>query len=109
MNYDIIVQYIRPELLILVIILYLIGTAIKHTKYIRDELIPFILGVLSVLMSAVYILSVSPAPSGYQEVLSLVFNIVIQGICCAAAAVYFNQNVKQYKKLKTTEETSEES
>lgn len=92
-------QYIRPELLVLVILLYCIGIAIKKTKYIADELIPFILGVISILICAVYIVAVTDTPHGYQEVLSIIFNIIIQGICCAAAAVYFNQTYKQTKKL----------
>lgn len=99
MDVSILTKFIRPELSILVILLYLIGLAIKKTKYIKDHFIPFILGFFSIALCAIYILSVSPEPKNYQEVLSLIFNIIIQGICCAAAAVYFNQLGKQYKKM----------
>lgn len=112
MEYEILVQYIRPELLILVPILFLIGKAIKSTKYIRDEFIPFILGILSIMLTAIYILSISAVPKDYQEILGVIFDILIQGICCAAASVYFHQMVKQRNNLveenKSTDEGSQE-
>lgn len=101
--YDILMQYVRPELVVLVVILYCIGIALKNTKTIADEMIPFILGVLSILITALYIVAVSDTPKGYQEVLSIIFNILVQGICAAAAAVYFNQSIKQAKKFQATE------
>lgn len=107
MEYEIILQYIRPELLVLVVMLYLIGVAIKKTKYIKDELIPFILGILGILVSAIYILAVSPVPTGYKDVLWLIFDIIVQGVLCAAAAVFFNQAGKQYNKLTKSDTTNE--
>ena len=107
MDYEILLQYIKPELVVLVVILYLIGTAIKNTKYIKDEFIPFILGFISICLAAIYILSTSPSPKDYREVLSLIFNVVIQGVCCAGFAVYVNQMGKQYKKLISSEAVKE--
>lgn len=107
MEYEILIQYIRPELLILVPILFLIGKAIKNTKYIKDEFIPFILGVLSIMLTAIYVLSVSVSPKDYQEILGLVFDILIQGICCSAASVYFHQIGKQYNNLVETKPEDE--
>ena len=99
MDVSIVTQYIRPELMVAVVILYCIGMALKKSSYIKDNLIPIILGLISIAVCAIYVLSVSERPGNYQEVLSLVFNIIIQGICCAAAAVYFNQIGKQTKKM----------
>lgn len=100
---SIVTQYIRPELMVLVVILYCIGIALKKSSYIKDHFIPFILGFISLALCAVYVLSISPQPTGYQEVLSLIFDIIIQGVCCAAASVYFNQLGKQYNKMKDGE------
>lgn len=102
-NLELLTQYIHPELVVLVVILYVIGISIKKSKYISDEFIPFILGGISIALCAIYILSVNDVPKSYQTVLSLIFDIIVQGVCCSGAAVYFNQLVKQMTKLKLTD------
>lgn len=99
MSYEVVLQYIRPELFILVLVLYGIGVTIKNSMYIKDEFIPFILGFIGIVIAAIYILSVSSTPTTYQEVLTLIFEIIIQGLCCAGLAVYANQISKQAKKI----------
>ena len=105
MDYSILLQYIRPELLVLVLVLYFIGMVFKKSKYIKDELIPLILGGISITLCAIYIISLSETPNSYQEVFGMVFNIIIQGVCCAAASVYTNQMYKQLSKINIQEET----
>ena len=110
MDYELLTEYIRPELMVLVVVLYFIGMALKKTTYVKDELIPVTLGLISILLCAIYILAVEPISGGYQQVLIAVFNIIIQGLCCAAAAVFFNQLYKQNSKLnesKNVEETED--
>ena len=107
MDISVVTQYIRPELMVAVVILYCIGMALKKSSYIRDNLIPIILGLVSISICAIYVLSVSEKPGNYQEVLALIFNIIVQGICCAAAAVYFNQIGKHTKKM-NSEDSKEE-
>lgn len=99
MEVTILTQYIRPELIFLPVILYCIGIGLKKTLYIRDNWIPVILGFCSLSLCAIYILSIAEKPTNYQEVLSVIFDIIIQGICCAAASVYGNQIHKQITKL----------
>lgn len=108
MDYSILFQHIRPELLILVVVLYFIGMTLKRSKYVQDELIPIILGVTSVILCAVYIASVSDVPNDYREVLGMIFTIIIQGVCCAAGSVYVNQMGKQLHKLKLEESNKED-
>lgn len=98
MTIDALTQYIRPELGVVVVVLYFMGMALKKFEYIKDEFIPVILGIVSIVLCGIYILAVSETPTGYQEVLILIFNTIIQGICCAAASVYVNQVYKQSKK-----------
>ena len=100
MDYSLFTQYIRAELLVLVLILYAIGVVLKSTSWVKDEVIPFILGIISILLCAIYIIGISDKPTNYQEVLILIFNIIIQGICCAACSVYVHQIWKQSNKLK---------
>ena len=88
-----IMEYIKPELLILIPVLYLIGAAIKSSK-IADKFIPWILGGISVAMSALWILATSFPATAAGAALA-VFTSVTQGVLIAGASVYVNQLVKQ--------------
>lgn len=89
MNYE---QYILPELLILIPVLYLIGTALKRFEGIKNNWIPVILGVAGVGMALLYELTVMPFS------ISAVYMAIIQGILCAGATVYAHQTIKQLSK-----------
>lgn len=108
MTHDILLEYIRPELLILVIVLYCIGMVLKASTYVKDELIPFILGTVSIILCALYIFAVTDISGGYKTVLIACFEIIIQGILCAAGSVYFNQLFKQAEKLKALDDKSDD-
>ena len=88
-------QFIRAELLILIPVLYLIGVGIKKSN-IRDNLIPVILGVCGILLSALYLFTAIPLNNS-TDVATLVFSAITQGILCAGASVYANQLYKQAK------------
>lgn len=88
-------NYIKPELLILVPVLYLIGTGIKQSK-IADKHIPWILGAVSVFLAGLYIFASEPI-RGSQSVAIALFTAITQGILCAGASVYINQLIKQSK------------
>ena len=90
-------EYIKPELLVVAIVLYFIGIGLKNTELIKDKFIPIILGILGVIISAIYIISTSTI-SGYQEVLIVIFTSIVQGILVAGASVYINQIIKQSSK-----------
>ena len=90
-------EYIKPELLVLIKVLYFIGMGIKNTELIKDKYIPIILGVIGVIVSAIYIIATSQI-KGYQEVLTVIFTAIVQGILVAGASVYVNQVIKQTKK-----------
>ena len=91
--YEMLKEFIKPELLVLIPVLYLIGMALKKSN-IADKHIPWILGVASVLLSFIFILSTTTF-NGWQELLMIVFMGFTQGILCAGASVYVNQIVKQ--------------
>lgn len=90
-------DYLKPELLILVPVMYLIGMGSKKSALIADKYIPVILGIVGVLISGVWVLATSPLGS-FQEVCMAVFTAVTQGILAAGASVYINQIAKQSKK-----------
>lgn len=90
-------EYIKPELLILTVVLYFVGIGIKNTELVKDKYIPIILGVVGVLISGIYIVATSTI-NGYQEVLTVIFTSIVQGILVAGASVYINQVIKQSNK-----------
>lgn len=89
-------EFIKPELLILIPVLYLIGIAIKKSK-IRDNLIPLLLGACGVILATIYVFAVEPVLST-QSLLASIFTAITQGILCAGASVYINQIIKQAQK-----------
>ena len=91
-------EYIKPELLILIPVLYLIGIAIKKSN-LADKYIPFILGIVSVLLSGLYLFATEPI-SGGQAIATAIFTALTQGILIAGASVYANELVKQAGKDK---------
>ena len=50
-------EYIKPELLILAIVLYFLGVAIKNTEAIKDKYIPLVLGFVGIIFSAIYVVA----------------------------------------------------
>lgn len=90
-------EYIKPELLILAIVLYFLGVAIKNTEVIKDKYIPLVLGLVGIIFSAIYVVATSTIAS-YQDVLTIIFTSIVQGILVAGASVYVNQLIKQSNK-----------
>ena len=89
-------DFIRPELLILIPVLYLIGTGIKRSE-IRDKWIPWILGGCGIALASMYIFAMTPILV-MADVLSAIFAAVTQGVLCAGASVYVDQLIKQSQK-----------
>ena len=67
---DMLKEFIKPELLILVPVLYLIGVALKKSE-LKDKFIPFILGAVGVLLATIYVLA-SCQILGWQDRKSVV-------------------------------------
>ena len=90
------IKFIKPELLILIPVLYLVGIGIKKSK-LSDTLIPLILGVISVLMSALWVMATSDIYT-LKDIAYALFVSATQGTLSAGASVYFNQLYIQSKK-----------
>lgn len=89
-------DFIKPELLVLIAVLYFIGAALKKSA-VRDKLIPFILGGIGVALALIWVLATSPLGTA-QEILLAVFTAIVQGVLVAGASVYANQLYIQSKK-----------
>lgn len=85
-------DYIKPEMLVLVPVLYIIGMMLKKTKRVDDRMIPAILGEIGMVLAMLWAIS-AEGLSGIG-----VFTGLTQGILCAGMAVYANQLWKQPRK-----------
>ncbi len=93
MNFE---EFIKPELLILIPVLYIVGIGLKKSK-LSDTLIPLVLGVIAIVLSAAWVIATSDI-SALNEVAYALFISVTQGILSAGASVYVNQLYVQLKK-----------
>ncbi len=89
-------SFIKPELLILVPVLYIIGIGLKKSK-ISNRVIPITLGIVAVILSAFWVIADSDIYS-YKDVANAIFVSFTQGMLCAGASVYVNQLIVQAKK-----------
>lgn len=89
-------EFIKPELLILIPVLYIVGIGLKKSK-ISDTLIPLILGGISIALSTAWVISTSNI-SNLKDIPYALFISVTQGILAAGASVYVNQIYIQSKK-----------
>lgn len=89
-------SYISPELLVLVPALFLVGMAIKKFGS-DDRVIPLVLGLLGMMLACLYGFATMKAG---DTVAMTLFTGILQGIFCAAGAVYVHQNYRQLTKPK---------
>lgn len=93
MDIEALKELVKPELAILIPVMWAIGYAIKNTQKIDDKYIPIILGVVSILLTALGLLATVES-----NLVTLLFAAITQGIIIAAVAVYGNQLIKQMNK-----------
>ena len=93
MNFE---EFIKPELLILVPVLYVIGIGLKKSK-LSDTLIPLVLGGIAIALSAAWVIATSDI-STLKDIAYVLFVSVTQGILSAGTSVYVNQLYVQSKK-----------
>lgn len=90
-------KYIKPELLVLIPVLVFLGCAAKQSNVVKDKFIPALLAAAGVLLAGLYVLATTTLAAP-QDVAQAVFTALVQGLLCAAGAVYADQCVKQAKK-----------
>lgn len=92
-----IVNYVKPELLMVAVVLYFIGMGIKKTERIRDKYIPLLLGLCGILLAAIWVLATSVFATR-QDIAMAIFTAIVQGILLAGLSTYVNQIFKQIQK-----------
>ena len=92
MDWSIVLEFIRPELFILIIFLWCLGLFLKKAPFFKAEwLIPFVLLGVSVVITIAYIAIVG----GEGFTAAVMITGLIQAVIIAALAVFGNEILKQ--------------
>ncbi len=92
-----IMNYVKPELIVVAVVLYFIGMGLKKAEAVPDKYIPLILGGAGIVLCAIWVLASCPLDSG-QNIAMAIFTAIIQGILVAGLSTYVNQIIKQAQK-----------
>jgi len=92
-----IMNYVKPELIVVAVVLYFIGMGLKQSQMVKDKYIPLILGGIGIALCAVWVFASCPISTG-QEIAMAVFTAIVQGILVAGLSTYVNQTMKQMSK-----------
>lgn len=84
MEWNMVLEYINAELIVVVIACWIIGYVLKRTPLIPDWCIIYLVTIIAIVFAC--------------TLLGFTVQSVIQGILCGAVAVYGNQLIKQGKK-----------
>ena len=93
---EVVLNYVKPELVVVAIVLYFIGQALKKSNA-PDKYIPLILGAVGILLAMLYVIATSQL-NQLQDILMAVFTSIVQGILLAGLSTYVNQIWKQLNK-----------
>ena len=92
-----IVNYVKPELIVVAIALYFVGMALKQAQAVKDKYIPLILGGISIAICAIYVTATCTCNTA-QDIAMAIFTAITQGILVAGLSTYVNQIIKQTNK-----------
>lgn len=92
-----IMNYVKPELIVVAAVVYFLGLGIKKSQTIKDKYIPFINGGVAVVLCGLWVFATSNFSSG-QDIAMGLFVGITQGILMAGLSTYADQLVKQARK-----------
>jgi hypothetical protein len=85
-----IINFVKPELLILIPVLYILGIVLKGTTLIKDKYIPLVLILIGILLATLWVLATTQL-SSKQIVFMAIFVAITQGTLVSCGAVGINQ------------------
>lgn len=89
-----VMDYVRPELVVVAVALYFIGSWIKQSETIKDKYIPLINGAIGIVICALYVLATCECNT-MQLIMMALFTAITQGILVAGLSTYVHQLIKQ--------------
>jgi len=90
MDLSIALQFVKPELLIVMVACYVLGLFLK-ASLMKDWLIPYVLLIVAIVLTIAY----TAVVLGLGLTGKVIIEGFIQGLFAAALAVYGNQLIKQ--------------
>lgn len=94
---DQIMNYVKPELIVVAIVLYFIGMWLKQAAFIKDKYIPLVLGIVGIFVCGIWVMATASFATS-QDIALAVFTAIVQGILVAGLSTYVNQIFKQLNK-----------
>lgn len=92
-----IVNYIKPELIVVAIALYFLGLWLKQAAFIKDKYIPLVLGIVGIFVCGIWVMATATFATG-QDIALAVFTAIVQGVLVTGLSTYVNQFIKQLRK-----------
>lgn len=86
------INYIKPELLMVAVVLYLAGRALKKAQAVSSRLIPLVLSAAGIVLCAVWVLATSSLETG-KDIAMAVFTSVVQGMLVAGLSACIHRAV----------------
>ena len=90
-------DYVKPELLVVAVVLYFVGAWLKQSETVKDKYIPLILGCAGILICGIYVFATCSCKNA-QDIAMAVFTSTTQGVLVAGLSTYVNQLIKQLEK-----------
>lgn len=90
-------NYIKPELLVVSVVLYLIGTWLKKFQFIKNKFLPLILGAIGIVLCTIWVLATCPL-SSMQDIAMAIFTAIVQGILVTGLSMGVNQLISKVKR-----------
>lgn len=92
-----IMNYVKPELIVVAIALYFLGMWLKQAAFVKDKYIPLVLGIVGIFVCGIWVMATATFATG-QDIALALFTTIVQGILVAGLSTYANQIVKQIGK-----------
>jgi len=92
MDWKVVLEFIRPELVILIVFIWALGLFLKKAPWFTGEWkIPFILLFTSIIITVLYLAIIL----GEGFVAAVIVSAIIQGTIIAALAVFGHESIQQ--------------
>ena len=92
-----IMNYVKPELIVVAIALYFLGLWLRQAAFIKDKYIPLVLGIVGIFVCGIWVMATATFATG-QDIALAVFTAIVQGVLVAGLSTYVNQFIKQLRK-----------
>ena len=92
-----IMNYVKPELVVVAVVLYFVGMGLKQSQAVTNKYIPLVLGIIGIVICGIYVIATCSL-SGIQNIAMAVLTAEVQGVLVAGLSTYVNQIFKQLNK-----------